>query len=70
MSTSPVRPAGRLRGAAACLVVGYAALLASFVIRHPFALTALIPLGSLAVGLGIVLWLRAVVAEMRAKGMV
>jgi hypothetical protein len=53
-----------------CLVAGYAALLASFLIRHPFALTVLIPLGGLFVGLGIVLWLRAVVAEARAKGMV
>lgn len=70
MSTSRGQPAGRLRIAAISLVAGYAALLASFLIRHPVALTVLIPLGGLLVGLGVVLWLRAVIAEARSKGMV
>jgi uncharacterized membrane protein YccC len=69
MSTDP-RPAGRLRTAAAFLIAGYAVLLASFVIRHPVALTLLIPLGGLLVVLAILLWLRAVVDEARAKDMV
>lgn len=70
MSTSQAQPAGRLRIAAIFLVAGYAALLASFVIRHPVALTVLIPLGGLSVVLGVLLWLRAVISEARAKGMV
>ncbi len=64
------RPAGKLRTAALFLAAGYATLLASFVIRHPVALTVLIPLGGLSFGLGILLWLRAVIAEARAKDMV
>jgi hypothetical protein len=51
-------------------VAGYALLLVSFVIRHPVALTILIPLGGLCVALAVVLWLRAVVAEARTKDMV
>ena len=70
MTTNSAEPAGRLRGAAGCLIGGYVVLLASFVIRHPVALTALIPLGGLLMALGVALWLRAVVAEARAKGMV
>jgi uncharacterized membrane protein YccC len=69
MANSAV-PAGRLRRASAFLVAGYAALLVSFVIRHPVALTILIPLGGSCVALGVLLWLRAVVSEARAKGMV
>jgi len=67
MATSPVHA---LRAATASLVAGYALLLLTFVVRHPFALTVLIPLGGLCVLVGVALWLRAVVAEARAKGMV
>lgn len=70
MSTNSGRPPGRLRAAAIMLAAGYAALLASFLIRHPVALTVLIPLGGLSVGAGVLLWLRAVIAEARSKGMV
>lgn len=70
MATNSAGPTGRLRAAAVSLVAGYAVLLASFVIRHPVALTVLIPLGGACVLLGAALWLRAVVAEARAKGMV
>jgi hypothetical protein len=59
-----------LRVAAWCLVWGYAVLLGTFMIRHPVALTVMIPLGGALVALGIVLWLRAVVAEARSKDMV
>jgi hypothetical protein len=59
-----------LRVAAWCLVGGYAVLLATFMIRHPVALTVMIPLGAALVALGILLWLRAVIAEARTKDMV
>jgi hypothetical protein len=52
-----------------CLVAGYAVLLATFFLRHPVILTILIPLGAVALLAGIALWLRAVVAEARTKGM-
>jgi len=68
--TTEARPAGRLQAAARFLTAGYVTLLASLVIRHPVALTVMIPLGSLLIVLAIFLWLRAVVAEARAKGMV
>lgn len=70
MTTNNAEPAGRLRTAAGSLVAGYAVLLASLVVRHPVALTVLIPLGGILMALGVVLWLRAVVSEARAKGMV
>ena len=56
--------------AAWCLVWGYTVLLGTFMIRHPVALTVMIPLGAALVALGILLWLRAVVAEARSKNMV
>jgi hypothetical protein len=59
-----------LRVAATSLAAGYAVLLASFVIRHPVALTLLLPLGGLLVLLGVAIWLRAVVSEARSKDMV
>jgi hypothetical protein len=59
-----------LRVAAWCLVWGYAVLLGTFMIRHPVALTIMIPLGAALVALGILLWLRAVLAEARTKDMV
>jgi len=68
--TTSARPPGHLRAASLCLIAGYVVLLASFVIRHPVALTALIPLGSLLIAVAVGLWLRAVIAEARAKGMV
>ncbi len=59
-----------LRVAAWCLVWGYAVLLGTLMIRHPVALTVMIPLGGALIALGILLWLRAVVAEARTKDMV
>ena len=59
-----------LRAAAWCLVWGYAVLLTTFMFHHPVALTVMIPLGGALVALGILLWLRAVVAEARTKDMV
>ncbi len=63
-------PSARLRKAAVVLALAYATLLATFVVRHPVALTVLIPLGGALVVVAVLLWLRAVVAEARAKGMV
>jgi hypothetical protein len=70
MATGSEQPATRLRAATACLVAGYAVLLSTFVLRHPVALTVLIPLGGLLVACGVALWLRAVVTEARSKDMV
>jgi hypothetical protein len=70
MAANEAVPARRLRTAAASLTAGYAVLLASLVIRFPLVLTVLLPLGAALVAVGVALWLRAVVAEARAKGMV
>lgn len=59
----------RLRGATACAAAGYLVLLASLAFRHPVLLVIAIPLGAVLIVLGVGLWLRAVIAEARAKGM-
>jgi hypothetical protein len=60
----------RLRMAAVLIVLGYAALCASLFFKHAVALTVLIPAGGLLTMVGIGLWLRVVIAEIRAKGLV
>jgi hypothetical protein len=61
---------GGIRRGALLLIAGYAALLLSLVLKKALALTILLPLGTLFILAGIVLWALTAFREAQSKGLV
>ena len=71
MSTPAKRALPRgIRSGALLLVAGYAALMASLLLKTALAIAILMPLGIIFVAAGMLAWTLAAVREARSKGMI